>query len=55
MPEEFKETCRELREYDQMMFEKALRACDYAEEREKLHVRQLVAAAVQAQGRERLL
>lgn len=48
MLEKFKETCRELREYDQIMFEKALRACDYAEEREKLRVRQLVAAAVQA-------
>ena len=39
MLKKFKETCRELREYDQIMFEKALTACDYAEEREKLHVR----------------
>ena len=49
--EKSKVTCGELREYDQIMFEKALKACDYAEEREKLHVRKLVTAAIQAQGR----
>jgi len=44
----------EIREYEQKMYERALKACDDAEEKERLHVRQLVAGAIQSQSNKRL-
>lgn len=39
---------RNLRQYDEKMYEQALKACRHSEEMEKLHVRELVSLAAQS-------